>query len=159
MKAVQNNAVLEMDLITLRQIIGKSRVCMLGTYHNHEMNFNPMSHVDIDEFGNLWFFITLISNTAADLVKNSSVILTYTNEPERVFITVKGTAMLENNKVKMKELFTSYLNAWFPGGIKDPSISLLVVQPEELEFWSVNEIKASMPKKYMGQSLRIGLWR
>ncbi len=41
----------------------------------------------------------------------------------------------------MKELFNPFVKAWFPKGLKDPSVALLVVSPMELEYWSNDDGK------------------
>ncbi len=40
----------------IKELVSRSRVCMLGTSEEGFMKFRPMSHVDIDDEGSIWFF-------------------------------------------------------------------------------------------------------
>jgi general stress protein 26 len=42
----------------------------------------------------------------------------------------------------MKELFNPFVKAWFPNGLKDPSLALLVFHPVEIEYWINDDNKA-----------------
>jgi general stress protein 26 len=132
---------MEMNIGKLKEIISKRRVGMLGTYSGKELNFRPMSHVDVDDTGKIWFFTSLTSLKADELERNSSVILTYANESDNSYLSLNGMAFLNTDRTKMKELFNPFIKAWFPDGLNDPKICLLVVQPDEFEYWSTNENK------------------
>jgi general stress protein 26 len=41
----------------------------------------------------------------------------------------------------MRELFNPFVKAWFPKGLKDPSLALLMVHPREMEYWSNDDSK------------------
>ncbi|MBL0745125.1 pyridoxamine 5'-phosphate oxidase family protein [Chryseolinea lacunae] len=126
----------------LRALIGKCRVGMLGTVEkNDHLQFRPMSHVDMDEAGNLWFFTAVNSEKSESVKKHSSVQLTYACETESTYVSIHGSAHLSTNKGKMRELFNAYIRAWFPKGLDDPNIALLVVRPLEVEYWVSDENK------------------
>ncbi len=130
---------MEMDIEKLKEIINKSRVGMLGSYTNSNIHFRPMSHVDIDDEGKIWFFTSQASIKADELEKNSSVLIMYFLESENTYIILKGMAYLNTSREKRKALFNSNVRAWFPDGLNDPNICLLVVEPNEVEYWSANE--------------------
>jgi len=54
---------------------------------------------------------------------------------------IHGTAILLNNKTKMKELWSTIMKAWFPLGLDDPNITLIKVTPNEVNYWDSNLIK------------------
>lgn len=133
---------MEITIEKLKGIISKTRVGLLGTHHtNATINFRPMSHVDIDDAGRIWFFTSTNSLKAGELKHNSSIVLTYSNESDNSYLSINGTASLDKNREKMKELFNPYIKAWFPQGLNDPTLSLLIVQPDEVEYWFANENK------------------
>jgi len=137
----KNKLGMEMNLEKLKEIVGKSRVAMLGTNTHSGIHFRPMAHVLVDDDGKIWFFTSSTSTKVDELENDSQVILTYSNESENNYFTLKGNAQLSADKEKMKELFSPYTKAWFPEGLEDPTICLLVVQPYEAEYWSANESK------------------
>ncbi|MBA4057827.1 MAG: pyridoxamine 5'-phosphate oxidase [Marivirga sp.] len=131
-----NRRDMETDVEKLKQMVGKCRVGMLGIYQDDRIHFSPMSHVDIDDQGDLWFFTS--NKIRQDLKYDSSVHLVYIYEPDGTFLSIEGIAQVNNNKGKMKELFNPFIKAWFPKGLDDQSLTLLVVRPIEVEYW-INE--------------------
>ena len=64
----------------IKELVSRSRVCMLGTSEDGFMKFRPMSHVDIDDEGVIWFFTSKDSWKAEDVQRDPSVQLIYINE-------------------------------------------------------------------------------
>lgn len=125
----------------LRTLVSRSRVGMLGTLENGRMQFRPMSHVDIDDEGKLWFFTSKESWKAADIHRSPFVQLIYSNESDSIYLTIDGIARIDEDYNRMKELFNPFVKAWFPKGLKDPQLALLVVDPVEIEYWSNDDSK------------------
>lgn len=125
----------------LKQIVGRCRVGMLGMYREDGIHFSPMSHVDIDDDGNLWFFATKETGKTVSTKNKNNIFITYAQESNSTFLSIYGKAYLNANREKMKELFNPYIKAWFPKGLDDPNLSLLVVHPLEVECWTSDEHK------------------
>jgi|SRR5688572_14586178 len=125
----------------LRTLVSRSRVGMLGTLEDGRMQFRPMSHVDIDEEGKLWFFTSKDSWTAVDIHRSPVVQLIYSNESDSIYLTIDGIAQINEDQNRMKELFNPFVKAWFPKGLKDPSLALLIVDPMNIEYWSNDDSK------------------
>jgi general stress protein 26 len=131
---------MEAHVESLRQLAGKCRVCMLGTFEESRVVFRPMAHVDIDDLGNFWFFASVDSGKAAQVTANPNVCLNYSCEAENTYLTIEGVASISNiNRDRMKELFTPFVRSWFPEGLKDPQLGLLVVHPLEIDYWIHDE--------------------
>ena len=124
-----------------KEMVSKCRVGMLGTYGEDGMHFSPMSHVDIDDQGNLWFFTSDESDKAANILEDPSIQLTYAHESDNTFLSIEGTAHINVSKSKMRELFNPFVKAWFPKGLDDPTISLLVVHPLDVDYWTNDQHK------------------
>lgn len=122
-------------IIRLKGLIGKFRVGMLGSATGVTVKFRPMSHVDIDEKGNVWFFISMNSQQAKDIDRNANVHLLYAKESENSYLSIQGIAYFNHDKGRIRELYNPFLKAWFPKGTNDPTLALLVVQPLEVEYW------------------------
>ena len=125
----------------LKQIVGRCRVGMLGMYREDGIHFSPMSHVDIDDDGNLWFFTTKENGKSISAKHKNNIFITYAQEANSTFLSISGKAYLNANREKMRELFNPYVKAWFPKGLDDPNLSLLVVHPLEVEAWDSDEQK------------------
>jgi general stress protein 26 len=123
----------------LKELVSRSRVGMLGTLEEGAVRFRPMSHVDIDDEGRIWFFTSKDSWKAEDIQRNPMVHLVYINENDSLYLSLEGMAHIEVDHQRMKELFTPFVKAWFPQGLKDPSLALLAVHPTEVEYWSNDE--------------------
>jgi len=132
---------MEDNVEKLKQMVGRCRVGMLGISNEGGMHFSPMSHVDIDDEGNLWFFASKETSKELGPQNNANIHITYTQESNSLFLSIEGIAHLNANKEKMRELFNPYVKAWFPKGLDDPAISLLVVQPKEVEYWTSDDRK------------------
>jgi general stress protein 26 len=125
----------------LKQIVARCRVGMLGMYREDGIHFSPMSHVDVDDEGNLWFFTTKETGKAISAKNKNNIFITYAQESNSTFLSISGKAYVNANREKMRELFNPYVKAWFPKGLEDPSIALLVVHPLEVESWTSDEQK------------------
>ena len=78
----------------VKELVSRSRVGMLGTLEAGFMKFRPMSHVDIDDDGNIWFFTSKDSWKAEDVQRNPTVQLVYINESDSCYLSIEGTAHL-----------------------------------------------------------------
>lgn len=125
----------------LKQVVGRCRVGMLGMYREDGIHFSPMSHVDIDDDGNLWFFATKETGKAISAKNKNNIFITYSQEANSTFLSISGKAYLNANREKMRELFNPYVKAWFPNGLEDQNLSLLVVHPLEVECWTSDDHK------------------
>lgn len=126
----------------LKELTNKCKVCMLGTFEEMRVRFRPMAHVDVDEMGNFWFFTSMESDKASQINNNPNVYLTYSCEGDSTYLSVEGIASVSNiNRDRMKELFTPFIRAWFPDGLDDPNLALMIVHPLEIDYWVSNENK------------------
>lgn len=125
----------------VKELVSRSRVGMLGTVEDGLVRFRPMSHVDIDDEGKIWFFTARDSWKADDIHRNPTVQLVYINENESIYLSIEGLAYIDVEPHRMKELFNPFVKAWFPKGLKDPSLALLMVHPIEVEYWTNDDSK------------------
>ena len=138
----------------LKELTKKCKVCMLGTFEEMRVKFRPMAHVDVDDMGNFWFFTSIDSEKSAQVSSNPNVYLTYACEGESTYLSVEGIASVSNiNRDRMKELYSPFVKAWFPEGLDDPNLALMVVHPLEIDYWVNNESKVLTYIKMLSSSL------
>jgi general stress protein 26 len=56
-------------------------------------------------------------------------------------VSVSGTAALIRDRAKIEEFWNPIYKAWFPDGLDDPTLALLVVNVEKAEYWDVGSSK------------------
>lgn len=116
---------------------------MLGTFDDQSrVTFRPMTHVEVDDMGNIWFFVGIDTPKAEHIAANPNVYLNFSCEKSATFVAIEGVANVSNiNRERMKELFTPFVRAWFPQGLDDPNLGLMVVHPLEIDYWVNDENK------------------
>ena len=89
-----------------------------------------------EEFdGTLWFFVSDDGPLARELEGNPRVGLSYGAPDKDLYVSVSGRAALVHDRAKADELWNTYAEAWFPGGIDDPHLGLLRVDVEHAQYW------------------------
>jgi len=89
-----------------------------------------------DEFdGALWFFVSDDGSLAGELERNPRVGLSYAAPDKDLFVSVSGRAALVEDRAKAEELWNTFAEAWFPGGVDDPHLGLLRVDVEQAQYW------------------------
>jgi general stress protein 26 len=48
---------------------------------------------------------------------------------------VRGTATVVTDRQQIKDKWSSFVKAWFPGGVDDPNLALLKVRPGQCYYW------------------------
>jgi general stress protein 26 len=95
----------------------------------------PMSTREMDENGDIWFFLDDDSRKADEAQADSDVGLSYADAKRMRFVTVAGRASVVHDRAKMEQLYSPSLDIWFEDGLDTPGIALLRVTPVESEFW------------------------
>jgi general stress protein 26 len=104
----------------------------------------PMSTREMDENGDIWFFLADDSKTAGEAQADSDVGLSYADPKGMRFVSVAGKASVVHDRAKMEELYSPSLDIWFENGLDTPDIALLRVTPVTCEFWEPKHGKIIM---------------
>ncbi|MBA2421761.1 MAG: pyridoxamine 5'-phosphate oxidase family protein, partial [Chitinophagales bacterium] len=86
-------------------------------------NTRPMSPVDTDDEGCIWFFSDKSSNKNREITQNSNVQLYFSNNSSYEFLTIYGDAEVILNRKKLEELRNPIVKVWFTEGKDDPNLS------------------------------------
>ncbi len=114
--------------------------------HSHPLTTQNKS---ADENGTLYFFISKSSEIAQSIAADPVVNVAYANTDADSYVSVAGQAAMSDDAAKKKELFTKLAEAWFPKGVDDPDLGLLMVQIDQAEYWDVQESKMVQIYKMM----------
>jgi len=120
-----------------------TRICMMITNEKNAENLSerPMNITKIDDDGIMWFFTKASSYKVKEKGERIKVSITIANESSNNYLMIHGSAILVNDKTKMKELWSTILKAWFILGLDDPDMTLFKVRPNEIKYWDSSSAK------------------
>jgi len=127
--------VTQTDKERLYEIIDDVEIAILTTIEKDgSLHSRPMANQKADRNGSIWFFTEKDGGVAANIRSNPVVSLGYAGTG--AYATVGGAAELVDDRVKIDELWSESVKAWFPNGKDDPNLTLLRVDPDIGEFWA-----------------------
>jgi len=109
--------------------------CMLTTNDAGVLRSRPMSTQDAEFDGDIWFFTSEDTHKVEEIEKDNRVAIAYSNAGKNTFLSISGRGSISKDRVKMEELWSPVLKAWFPDGLDDPKLCLLKVEAEQAEYW------------------------
>ena len=138
----QKNLVNEEAVSKLQDLVKASPTCMFATgLGEAPFHVIPMRVQEADYEGDLWFFSSADSSHNAQINADPRVQLIFTNEGDREYLTVFGTASISTDKAQIDRLWDSMVGAWFEDGKDDPNVTLIRVQPTVAHYWDTEDGK------------------
>ncbi len=101
----------------------------------------PMTTVQKEFAGTLWFFTSKSSPPVRDVTSNTTVGLQYSEPRDDLYVSLSGDARIEHDRARMEALWTPAVKVYFPEGLEDPDLTLLRVDVHSAEYWDVRESK------------------
>ena len=128
------------NLEKLAKVIKDIQFAMMTTLdkdgHMHSRPMMTLGTGKTEEFaGTLWFFSKDDSSKTNDIRNGGDVLLTYSHNGAQKYVSVSGTATVLKDASKIRELWDSKMETWFPQGVNDPDITLIKVEVESAELW------------------------
>ena len=120
----------------IKDFVDDIKFCMFCTSVT-DMPFRtrPMSTLEVDEEGNLWFFSAKSSDKNDEIKNDDTVQLIYSKNSDVLFLTITGKATIVEDQAKKDELWNPIVKAFFPEGKDDPDLSLVKIKPEAAHYW------------------------
>ncbi len=126
----------------IKEIADSIKVCLFCTnLESQPFDTRPMSTLDIDDEGNLWFMSSKSSNKDQQIKQDDKVQLLYADNGSSTYLSVYGHADVFSDRSKVEELWTPIAKAWFTEGKDDPDISIIRVRTEEGYYWDTKDGK------------------
>jgi len=120
----------------LADLIDEASIAMLTTEEpDGTLRSRPLATLQMDSAGKLWFFTAMSSGKVEEIDHHRKVNLSYANPTRQDYVSISGHARLLRDQEKMQELWTPWVEPWFPDGVKDPDLGLLEVTVDEAEYW------------------------
>jgi general stress protein 26 len=110
------------------------RIAMLTTQDEAELVSRPMSSLARPEDGCI-YFVTRMNAKVGELGQQTPVNLAYADTGKNLYVSVSGTATTSQDREKLRELWSMWVEAWLPEGPDAPDVALVTVVPEHAKIW------------------------
>jgi general stress protein 26 len=106
------------------------------------LSVRPMSVLDVDDNGNLWFMSQADSEKNKEIEADPFTHLFFQSHKNSGFLNVYGISEILEDREKVEELWTPLLKVWFQDGKEDEKISLIKVAPTHVYYWDTKHGEA-----------------
>jgi general stress protein 26 len=121
------------DQTKLLEVIGDIPIAMLTTFGPDGPRSVPMARQEVAPTAELWFITARDTAHVRAIQADPRVSLTFSARDS--WAATYGRASVVDDLDKLKELWTTFAEAWLPGGPEDPNATLLRVDLEHGEYW------------------------
>ncbi|WP_420392065.1 pyridoxamine 5'-phosphate oxidase family protein [Acuticoccus sp.] len=115
--------------------ISRIETCMMVTHDGGAMRARPMVGTPDRGADTIWFIANRKDHKDDEVLADPRVCLTYVDSEKNTYVSVSGEGTVSEDRAKLKELWTTSVDAWFEGGPEDPNAILIAVRPEMAEYW------------------------
>ena len=124
------------DRAKVWELVKDIRFAMMVTQDpDGSLHGRPMSAIQTEYDGTLWFMTRDASLKVEALEANPKVMLSYADIDEHHYVSLSGSARIVHDPAKVKELWSEAARVWFPNGPEDPQIALIAVEISTAEYW------------------------
>jgi general stress protein 26 len=124
------------DLAKLGELIDGIEIAMLTTHADDgSLVSRPLQTLQFDGGGELVFFTSIASSKIDELTQNPDVNLAYANPSKQVYVSVRGRARIDRDRVTIDELWSPMQKVFFPQGKDDPDLVVLRVRVRDAAYW------------------------
>jgi len=117
------------------EIAKKIKTCMLTTLPAKRMRSRPMHAIIDREAGCLWFITDQRGAKDEEIRAAPDVCLAFADTGSNTYLSITGRAEILHDVAKIRELWSSEAQAWWPKGPTDPDVRVLRVVPDSAEYW------------------------
>jgi general stress protein 26 len=127
------------ELTQLCHLIENIPVAMLTSVNaDGALVSRPMTPLQMDSDGVLWFFIDWRSANADQL---HDVNLSFTNPAQATYVSLSGHGEIDVDLACIKQHWTLFARPWFPDGPDSANLAMLKFVPEAAEYWDAPQGK------------------
>jgi general stress protein 26 len=114
-------------------LMKKIGFAMLVTHDGDKVRARPMSAY-LERASNAIFFLTdARRHKDEEIARNPNVSVSFADAGEQKYVSVTGTAVVSNDRAKIKQLFSTPAKAWWDSA-EDPNIRVISIAPDDAEF-------------------------
>ena len=115
-------------------LMKKIGFAMLVTHDGDKLRARPMSAYLEREENAIYFLTDARRHKDEEIASNPGVNLSFANASDQKYVSVTGTAVVSNDRAKIRQLFSTPAKAWWSSA-EDPNIRVLKIMPDDAEFW------------------------
>lgn len=116
--------------------IRKIRIAMLTTQAaDDSLTSRPMTLQQADDDGTLWFFTAAHTSLDDTIRRDAQVNVSFADISDNFYVSTTAHATFVDDRKKMESLWSPLAAAWFPEGPRDPTLRLLRVEAERIDYW------------------------
>lgn len=116
------------------ELMKKIGFAMLVTRDGDKLRARPMSAYLERENNAIYFLSDARRHKDDEIARNPGVNLSFADASAQKYVSLTGTAVVSNDRAKIKELFSTEAKAWWESA-DDPNIRVLKVTPDDAEYW------------------------
>ena len=116
------------------ELMNKIGFAMLVTSDGDKLRARPMSACLKRDENAIYFLTDARHHKDEEIARDPSVNLSFADAGSQKYVSLTGTAVVGNDRAKIKELFSTPAKAWWDSA-DDPNIRILKITPEDAEYW------------------------
>lgn len=125
------------DLEHVAQLIDSLPIAMLTTIEaGGALASRPMTVLEMDASGALWFFTDLHSAKISQL---GTANLGFSDPATHTYVSLSGRGEIVTDHRHIEALWTASARPWFPDGPDSPSLALLKFSPDRADYWDADD--------------------
>lgn len=133
----------------IKEIAEDIKVCMFFTeLSSRPVPVRPMSVLEVDDNGNLWFLSSKNSNKNIEIKHDDDVQLIFADNADFEFLSVYGKAVIYTDKRHIDDIWIPIAKTWFEEGKDDPNATVIKVVPSDAYYWDTKSGKMITMLKY-----------
>lgn len=108
--------------------------CMLATHDGDKIRTRPMAAYAKRDEDAIYFLSDARRHKDEQIRQNPNVCLAFADTDNEKYVSVTGHAEVQNDRARIKELWSTPAKAWWDSA-DDPNIRVLKVTPHDAEYW------------------------
>ncbi len=130
--------------------MGDSPFVMVGPADGSTHSEPLTAQLDKDQIDTLFFFVGRDNRVAG----KDKLMLQFASKGHDFFACMHGKGRIDNDPALIDKLWSNQVEAWFPGGKRDPNLALLRVDIASAELWETDLSIAGRVKMLFGGTIK-----
>jgi len=121
------------ELTHVAKLIEDMPIAMLTTLEaDGTLASRPMSALEMDAQGALWFFTDVHSSKVEHL---RAVNLSFVDRDQGAYVSLSGHGEIDTDRGRIQSLWSVLAKPWFPDGPDSSNLALLKFVPDSADYW------------------------
>jgi len=122
-------------------MIKEIETAMLTTRHGDELRSRPMTLVQDEYDGTLWFFTDLESEKVLEVEGDNDVCVSFSDTQNDIYVSLTGVGNAVKEKKLIDKYWNAFVSAWFPDGKNSENVGMLEISIQKGEHWDSDTSK------------------